>query len=312
MDGSRHSLYMIQESTYGVTPTSTPAFVHVRNTGTTLALTKNTTESAEIRSDRQISDSRHGARKIGGDLSIELSYGSFDAILEAVLCGTWATDSPVAGTDRLKAGTTRRSFTLERIFADASDKPYHRFTGVEFDSLQLQVNADAMVKGTLKVIGQDLSLNAASMTGASYGAASTTSPLDSFTGVIKEGGSTVAVVTEVQLTLENALASRFVVGSKTSLSPSIGRSKVSGQVGVYFETVTMLEKFINETESSMEFTLPDGVGNSLKITIPRVKYNGGQPDVKGEGPIMLTMPFIGLLDTTTSTNLIIDRTLHIA
>ena len=38
-DGSRHSMRFVLESTYGVTP-ATPAFDIVRNTGTTLVLSK--------------------------------------------------------------------------------------------------------------------------------------------------------------------------------------------------------------------------------------------------------------------------------
>jgi hypothetical protein len=79
-------------------------------------------------------------------------------------------------------------------------------------------------------------------------------------------------------------------------------------VTAFFENSTMLEKFINETESSIDFTLPDGAGNELKFILPRVKYNGGQPDVGGEGPITLAMPFQALLDDTYETNLVIERT----
>lgn len=300
-DGSRHSMRFVLESTYGVTP-ATPVFDIVRHTGTTLGLSKEALQSEEIRDDRQIADFRHGARQVGGDISIELSYGSFDKILEALLGGTWTTDV-------LKAGTTRRSFTLERFFGDilSADKPYHRFTGVEFNTLQLQINANAMVTGTIGVVGKDMVTDTAIVAGATYNAVSTTSPLDSFIGTLNEAGTPIAVITEIQLNLDNGLDPRFVVGSKTTLRPSIGRSNVSGTITAYFENSLLLDKFINETESSILFNLPDGAGNNLKFTLPRIKYNGGQPDVQGEGPITLSMPFQALLDSATSTNIIIER-----
>ena len=301
-DGSRHSMRFVLESTYGVTP-ATPVFDIVRHTGTTLGLSKEALQSEEIRDDRQIAAFRHGARQVGGDISIELSYGSFDKILEALLGGTWA-------TDQLKAGTTRRSFTVERFFGDilTADKPFHRFTGVEFNTLQLQINANAMITGTIGVVGKDMVTDTVIVTGATYNPATTTSPLDSFTGTLNENGTPIAVITEIQLNLDNGLDPRFVVGSKTTLRPSIGRSNVSGQITAYFENSLLLEKFINETESDIEFNLPDGAGNNLKVILPRIKYNGGQPDVQGEGPITLSMPFQALLDSTTNTNIIIERT----
>ena len=211
--------------------------------------------------------------------------------------------------DRLKAGVTRRSFTVERFFGDilSADKPYHRFTGVEFNTLSLAINANAMITGTFGVLGQNMTTATAIIAGATYATPTTTSPLDSFTGTLNEAGTPIAVITEIQLNLENGLEARFVVGSKASIRPSIGRSNCSGQITAYFENSLLLDKFINETESSIVFELPDGAGNKYVVTLPRIKYNGGQPDVDGEGPITLSMPFQALLDATTQTNIQIER-----
>ena len=97
-NGAQHSLHYIAESTYGTTP-ATPTWTPLPHTGATLALTKDAIESEKLRGDRQIEDFRHGNKSIGGDVSAEMEYGAFDDILEAVMCGTWATNV-------LKSGTT--------------------------------------------------------------------------------------------------------------------------------------------------------------------------------------------------------------
>lgn len=383
-NGSRHSMRYIAESTYGTTP-ATPAFKPIRHTSTTLGLSKESLQSEEIRDDRQIADFRHGAYQVGGDMNIELSFASFDDLLEAVLLGTWTAtkttgaqsfsatvgtvvrsagsfltdgfavndvvinsgftnagnngrfrisaltatvltltalegqtmvvEAAAAGRQVnslraiLKAGTVRRSFTVERFFGDilTIDKPYHRFTGVEFNTLALAISANAMITGTLGVLGQNMTTDTAIVAGATYAAPTTTSPLDSFTGTLNEAGTPIAVITEIQLNVENGLEARFVVGSKASIRPSIGRSNCSGQITAYFENSLLLDKFINETESNIVFELPDGAGNKYIFTLPRIKYNGGQPDVEGEGPITLSMPFQALLNAATSTNIQIER-----
>lgn len=383
-NGSRHSMRYIAESTYGTTP-ATPAFKPIRHTSTTLGLSKESLQSEEIRDDRQIADFRHGAYQVGGDMNIELSFASFDDLLEAVLLGTWTStkttgaqsfsatvgtvvrsagsfltdgfavndvvinsgftnagnngrfrisaltatvmtltalegqtmvvEAAAAGRQVnslraiLKAGTVRRSFTVERFFGDilTIDKPYHRFTGVEFNTLALAISANAMITGTLGVLGQNMTTDTAIVAGATYAAPTTTSPLDSFTGTLNEAGTPIAVITEIQLNVENGLEARFVVGSKASIRPSIGRSNCSGQITAYFENSLLLDKFINETESNIVFELPDGAGNKYIFTLPRIKYNGGQPDVEGEGPITLNMPFQALLNAATSTNIQIER-----
>lgn len=384
-DGSRHSLYAVEEVTAGTTPNN-PALDLVRITGTTLGLNKDSLQSEEIRSDRQMADFRLGANQVAGDINFELSYGSFDQFLEAVLMssdwaapadtgvttidatatgfsrasGSFLTDgfrvgmlvvssgfvgsgfngksvvtavnaltmntTPVSGTHGVEAGggdeqviaaeaitggTKRRAFTFIRHFADilTADKPYHIFRGVEMNNVQFTIASNSMITGTLSVMGRSMGV-AEDLTGLgtpTYNAASTTSPLDSFTGTLQEGGTTIAVITEITLNLQNGLEPRFVVGSKNSINPSVGRSNLTGQITAYFENSALLDKFINETDSDIVFSLPDADGNLQRYTIPRIKYTGGQPDVSGEGPVTLAMPFQALLDTTEGSNIRIER-----
>lgn len=300
-NGSRHTMRYVAEVTPGVTPAN-PIWKRLRHTGTTLGLSKESLQSEELRDDRMIADFRHGAFQVGGDVNFELSFGSFDDWLEAVLMGTWTADV-------LKAGTVRRSFSVERFFGDIAtlDKPYHRFTGVELNTLALAINANAMLTGTFSVVGRGMATDTVVLTGATYPAGTTTSPLDSFTGSLEEAGVPIAVITEMSLSLENGIEPRFVVGSKQSITPSVARSNLTGQITAYFENSLLLDKFINETESNIVFEMPDGAGNKYIVNIPRVKYTGGQPDVDGEGPITLAMPFQALLDPTEGTNIVITR-----
>ncbi|UZT28686.1 tail subunit [Vibrio phage 033B] len=310
-NGSRHSLYAIAEVDYGVTP-PTPTFDTVRITGTTLGLSKDSLQSEEIRDDRQIADFRLGANQVGGDINFELSYASFDDLLESAFQGAWEVDTPVAGTDTLKCGIARKSFSFLRYFADLVDtdptaKPYFLYTGCEINTMALTINANAMITGTFSVIGKGQTITDTDP-GTDYNPPTTTSPLDSFTGELKEGGTVIAVVTELGLSLDNGLGARFVVGSKDSILPEVGRSNLTGTMTAYFESTALVEKFLDETDTSLEIDLPDADGNLQTWTIPRIKYTGGQPDVEGEGSVMLSMPFQALLDTTTATNLVVTRT----
>lgn len=294
--GSRHQMAYIAEVAYGTTP-ATPAFKRIRHNSTSLALNRESLQSEEIRSDRQLNDFRLGQHTVPGDITCELGDNTHDDLLEAVLCGTWSTNV-------LKAGTTRRSFSIERHFSDI-DK-YLRYTGIEFNTFALTVAPSAIVSAVFGVMGQTQVSDTVAIAGSSYADTSLAAPYDGFSGVIEEGGATIAVVTEVSLSLTNNLATMPVIGSLFGLQPSIGRSIVTGSISAYFESLTLLNKFINETTSSLEFTLGSG-GSGLTFLVPKIKYTGGQPDVSGEGPITLAMPFQALYDSTEQTNLKITR-----
>jgi len=62
----------------------------LRRTSSTLALSKSTYQSEEIRSDRQISDFRHGVKRAQGDINGELSPATYWDLFEAVFRGTAA------------------------------------------------------------------------------------------------------------------------------------------------------------------------------------------------------------------------------
>ena len=299
-NGAQHSLHYVAENTYGTTP-STPSFSPLPHTGTTLAVTKDAIESETIKGDRQVDDFRHGNKSVSGDVTSELEYGAFDDILEAVLCGTWATDI-------LKAGVTRRSFTLQRKFADLNTPEFHTYTGCEFNSMALSVAPNAMVGVTFGVVGKNLSIATSAITGSTFGSDPTTSPFDSFTGSITEGGSSIATVTAIEMSLENGIEPLFSVGSQTTNRPSIGRSRLTGTLTTYFESKTLYEKFLNETSSSIVLTLTDLDGNDYEISMPNVKYNTGQPDVAGEGAVTIAMDFVALYDSTDDSQIKITRT----
>lgn len=211
----------------------------------------------------------------------------------------------------LKAGTTRRSFSVLRNFTDlgAGAKGFHLFTGQEINKLSLTVAVNAIVKAVFSFVGKNFATPSdTAPASSSYTAANTKPVIDTFSGVIYEGGSPIAVVTELSLTLENGIEPRFVVGSDTTIRPSIGRSNLTGQVTAYFEDASLLEKFINETESSLLFTLEDDVsGDVLRFTLPRIKYNGGQPDTQGQGSITLPCPIQALYSTSAASQLVVER-----
>lgn len=298
--GAMHALYLVPETNYGEIP-ATPAFDLVRQTGVTIGLSKDTLQSAELRPDRQITSIRHGTRRIGGDINFELSYGSQDALLEAVLCGTWTGNV-------LKAGVARKSFTALRHFSDLTDVPYWTYLGVEMNTLQLTMGANAIVKGTFGTIGQDQPLStAAEPTGATLGVATEAQVMDSFTGAMSIAGKQLALTTEITLSLTNGMDTRFVIGSDKTLRPTLKRSTLTGQVTAYFESGELVNEFIREGDVSLTFTVSDPEGNQYQFSLPKIKFTGGQPDVTGEDDIMLTMPFTAQYDKTLDSQISITR-----
>lgn len=87
--GSRVQLRQVEEVTRGVTPGS-PTLKVLRSTTRNINPEKDTLESEEVRSDRNIADVRHGFTRGMGPMGFELSVESYDDPIEYLLGGTWA------------------------------------------------------------------------------------------------------------------------------------------------------------------------------------------------------------------------------
>jgi hypothetical protein len=72
------------ETTYGVAPTATGA-QQLRRVSSDLSLVKDTYQSAEIRTDQQVQDMRHGAQRVEGTIEGELSPGTYADFMDAAL-----------------------------------------------------------------------------------------------------------------------------------------------------------------------------------------------------------------------------------
>lgn len=94
-DANRVKLSYGKEVSYGVLPAV--AFKELRFTSDSLGQDTETTQSQEIRFDRQISDVIRTNLSAGGDVSGELSYGTYDDFIESALQSTpWTTASTAA------------------------------------------------------------------------------------------------------------------------------------------------------------------------------------------------------------------------
>lgn len=294
--GSSHGLRYIREDEFGITPDN-PVMRAIRHTSSSLILTKDSFQSNEIRKDAQISDLRSGVQQANGDIGIEFSYGEFDDFLAAAVRGEWKNDVLVAG---IKWPT----FTIESIFNDI--ERYELFTGCAINTFSLQIQTNAMVTGTMGIVGRGASFSP-NPTATEELPSFTGSPLDGFHGELKEGGVPISTITSIQLNIDNGITPANVLGSDKAEALVPARINITGTVSAYFGNMDLLNKFIDEVESEITVTLGTGGPGSYIIRLPRIKYSGGSNPVDGEGPIMLDMPFQALLDECTGTNIIVER-----
>jgi hypothetical protein len=106
-DSNRVQIAMVAESSYGVQKTGSNLQI-LRHTGESFKQDQQTTQSNEIRADRQISGIKRTNLNAGGGFNFEFSYDAYDALLLAALMHSPTAVTVTAAT--ISASATDNSF----------------------------------------------------------------------------------------------------------------------------------------------------------------------------------------------------------
>lgn len=300
--GSRAGLSYVVESTFGTTP-ATPSLIQLPYTTQSLNLSKERVTGTDIQPDRMLRVDRHGNRTAAGDIVADLRKADYDPFLESAFFNTFSTNV-------LKVGTTPKFFSIEDAATDITQ--FRLFTGMAVSSLAVSIRPNQMVTGTFSMVGKDMSISGTSVDGTKT-ASSGNAPFDAYSGALSigdAGGSltAAAIVTGIDFTINNALAPTFVVGSASTPQLEYGMATVEGTITAYFEDASLINRFLNETETALQVVVDDPTGSSdYTWLFPRVKINGADVPVDNPTSRIITLPFVALYDSTEATNLKLTR-----
>lgn len=287
----------VAETTPGTTP-STPSMLKLRtNDPLQASSNKEVFESEEVLSHRQREHVRHGRRGFQGSVPTDLSYEAYNDWLEALLSGSW-------NDGVLKAGTTLKTFTVEqRIASDI----FIRGLGVAPSQLSITLTPDGLVSCNWDLIGMDFKQGATSL--GSPADVATNAPFDGLgNAAITEGGSAIATVTSLEMTINAQKTVGALLGTNTGDVPTDGQLQITGNMTARFNSIDLFDKFDSETETSLSFTLTNpGADDTLAFELPRVKYTGGQPQ-NNDNVIDVACSFEGLYDSGESSSIVITET----
>ena len=238
--------------------------------------------------------------------TLVITFGDATGLVDITVAeeGVFNTDARV-----IKKGSTVTSFAIEKAFTDVNE--YQLYTGGIVNTVNLEVSPNAMITGSFGMLFQDAE-NGGTVYHNDITGVVTNRPFDAFTGYIKENDTTNSIASSLSISLDNGFERNFVLMQNTAPQMTSGKSNVTGSVTLYFSDSIIYDKFVNETESSIELRLADDENNGYVITLPRIKYTSADTPVSSDGAIINTMNFQALDDETEESNIIIRRQPKIA
>lgn len=302
-NASETRLAFVTESAFGVTP-ATPTFQNLRFTGESLNLDRENVVSNEIRPDRNVPDLIQVGGGASGGFDFELSYGTFDTLLESVMQNAW-------NADVLKNGITPKFLTLEKTFELGATDSFIRYTGMAADTLSLNCAARQIVTGSFGFMGKGGSADTSIISGATYTDATTTDVLDaasSFANLTVEGVSPSPRLMSVALNITNNLRMQPEIGAIDTAGIGSGRFEVTGTIEAYFETNDLYSQFLAGTGVGLSFTVGKVTTEKYTIECPRIKFETAEAVAGGnDTDVMVSLGFRALYDAVEECSLIITR-----
>lgn len=297
-------LSIVPEAAWGVTPT-TPAFQNIRFTSEGLTPNKETTRSQEIRPDRNVTDEIMVGRSVSGNMDFELSYGTFDDLLESLFHAEWDAEDDII----INGANIGQSFTAERTLKlNDGSSHYSRFTGLVVNSMSLAISAGSLVTGSFDVMGKFGGAGTSAIAGATYADAPQSRVINAathFAGLTLTGGDLggeTPLIQSINLNMTNNLRAQTAVGSIDNVGMGAGQFEVTGSIEAYFRP-GLLQAFLDHEDLGLEFTLGTEAGSRYKFEIPTLVLTGapGGNATGNDSDVMSTADFTGVLDRTSGT-----------
>lgn len=303
-DGSQTRLAYVPEADIGVTPAN-PVFQIMRYVSESMRLAKQTAIPDEIRADRNVSDIVDVGRSVEGPINTLLSYGTHDALFEALFCGAWTGNV-------LKNGVLAKAFTFEKTFEQGATDSFIRYRGCRINTLDIAMTTKQFITANWGVMGLGSPVpTTAIIAGATYTAPTTTPVLNAALNVadlLVNGVVQPPKVQSLSMRITNNIYANDVLGSYDADSHGLGRFEVTGNMSVLFTDLDLYNAIIGHSDLSLSVNLGAETLEKYNLSIPLFKALDGGPVVAGNGrPVVIDMSFQAKFDPTSSASMVLTR-----
>lgn len=198
-------------------------------------------------------------------------------------------------------GHSRDYWTIEHNFSDITQS--EQFVDCVFNTMDIKLPSTGMGTIDFGVIGLDMTTGTSSVF-TSPSAVSSGAILAAVNGAVYIQGTAVGQITSLDFQVNgNMSAPGGVVGSNVDPDIFPGMIDVTGNMSVLFDSITMRDYFLNETEVSIVAAFTSGSTGTAAVqthVFHRVKLGGASKD-DGEKGLSLTVPFTALENTAGGT-----------
>lgn len=195
-----------------------------------------------------------------------------------------------ATADKLETGNLCKSVSILTWFKGKCGNPdaYVITRGVEFTGFTIEQAVNAMVTGSFPFIGLSQDVLTALPSGSTFTTTYTADPFASVDVSAFEGSTPLVLVDTFTITNDNETSAQFELGNKSVAFIERGRANNTFSLAGKLYDLTMIEKFIAETEIELTSVL-SGLSGAMSFTMRNARMTSATPEIGGAESVTLSI-----------------------
>lgn len=202
---------------------------------------------------------------------------------------------------RLRPGTTRRTFTLQRRLPDVtSGTVYENTTMQEIAAMRIELRSEDLARLYFTFMGSKGDLTTTQFSGATDVTRNATfEPMNTTDDMVRldfdlAGWGTMAgqnYVQSMDMTFGNNLRQRPALANFNSVPKGLGRFRVDGRADVYFGDRAIYDKVVNtDADVQSSFVITDGLRGYV-VDLPALRGNGSANVGGADSDLMMPITY---------------------
>ena len=195
-----------------------------------------------------------------------------------------------ATADKLETGNLCKSVSILTWFKGKCGNPdaYVITRGVEFTGFTIEQAVNAMITGSFPFIGLSQEVLTALPSGSTFTTTYTADPFASVDVSAFEGSTPLVLVDTFTITNDNETSAQFELGNKSVAFVERGRANNTFSLAGKLYDLTMIDKFIAETEIELTSVL-SGFSGAMSFTLRNARMTSATPEIGGAESVTLSI-----------------------
>lgn len=198
------------------------------------------------------------------------------------------TDFTVA--DKLRTGNLCKSVSILTWFKGKCGNPdgYIITRGVEFSGFNIEQAVNAMVTGAFPFIGLSQEILSAPPAGSTFTSTFAADPFSSVDVAAFDGQATLKLVDTFTITNDNEASAMFELGNRAVAFVERGRANNTFSLAGKLYDLSMLDKFLNETDVEISSIL-SGPSGAMSFSLHNARMTAATPEIGGAESVTLSI-----------------------